>query len=88
MICKCCESSSKVNFHSGKLSINRVLFLFPYSAVASYYLSEKIMHILRLCPMPKKIIEVVVQLLNTSTGHIHFMILIKQVVDEQCLGID
>ena len=34
----------------------------------------------------EKIIEEVVQLHNTSTGRIHFMILIKQVLDEQCLG--
>ena len=34
----------------------------------------------------EKIIEEVVQLHNTSTGRIHFMVLIILLLDEQCLG--
>jgi hypothetical protein len=36
------------------------------------------------CYQPKKVYDIVVQLLNSDTGHIHFMILIKLVNEDTC----
>ncbi|OMJ69799.1 hypothetical protein SteCoe_32384 [Stentor coeruleus] len=79
VVCKACETTNKESYRlTGFYFFSRIIQL----SVPIW--SEKLMKTLCKCYHPKKVYDIVVQLLNSDTGHIHFMILIKLLNEDTC----